>query len=80
MQQLTPELLQELIHNGFRYFLIKNVCYDPKGSGQSYYVVYPIFKIPENQVYSCTGIEDSMITTIVDGRVDHIKVYVEQQS
>ncbi|RYD58429.1 MAG: hypothetical protein EOP56_05810 [Sphingobacteriales bacterium] len=77
MQQLTPDLLLELKHKGFRYFLLKNVNYDPHRYEQSSYVVRAVTEIPENQTYSCTGIDDGMIDSIVRGYATHIKLFIE---
>lgn len=74
-QRLTTELHQLLISKGYKYLLIKEVRAIDRL--RSAYIVNAVKDMPPVSHDSCTGIQDGMIRSIVNGEMTHIEIYIQ---
>ncbi len=74
-QRLTTELHQLLISKGYKYLLIKEVRAIDRL--RSAYMVDAVKDMPPVSHDSCTGIQDGMICSIVNGEITHIEIYIQ---
>lgn len=75
-QLLTPELHQLLIRKGYKYLLLKDVFPKNNETAISCYLLNAVKDMPKILQESCTGIEDGMICSIVNGETAHIEILV----
>lgn len=76
MELLTRLLYQQLLDDGYQYFLLKGVSRIEPGI-PAHYVLQPKRYIPAVQIYSCLGIADEMILSVLNGERPHIILYLE---
>ena len=74
--ELTRSLYDDLIRQGYRYCIIKAVVLEAVSGLLSSYTL-DVFKEFPLSDYSCTSLEDAMITTVVDGGRNYTRIYVE---
>jgi hypothetical protein len=73
---LTKELHQLLINKGYKYFMIEDVGFAKDGNTMISCTVKPAKYFPHSFYKSYTGIEDGMITALIDGH-QHISIFIE---
>jgi hypothetical protein len=74
--RLTIELHRLLIKKGYCFFSIDDVEYTRDGTSLTSCTVRAIKELPHSINKSCTGIEDGMITSLINGDAKEIAIYL----
>ena len=78
-QRLTNEVHKDLIKKGYRYLLIQDVEYAKDGKTMASCTVKVIKDFPDTFPQSCTGIEDGMITSIINVHEKNVTIYIDAE-
>ncbi|RYD58659.1 MAG: hypothetical protein EOP56_03470 [Sphingobacteriales bacterium] len=77
MERLTQELHRELLSEGYKFLLILDVV-PVDGTDTYHHIVHPLKKIPAVQYFSCTTIDDGMVTAIINDPNAKINIFVDR--
>ncbi|RYD58252.1 MAG: hypothetical protein EOP56_04835 [Sphingobacteriales bacterium] len=67
----------ELSMQGYRFFLLKDVK-RIEGFIPASYILQPVKAIPVSQGFSCLGLHDGMVISVLAGNKPHITLYIDE--